>query len=64
MKRLLFLLGIFSAGTMLQAQAVFQTAISVPFIGTPTPKSIVQTSDGGYLIGSINASGAGSILVK
>ncbi|MDQ3111555.1 MAG: T9SS type A sorting domain-containing protein [Bacteroidota bacterium] len=52
MKRIFLLLAAFAAGTSLQAQSSFQKAISIPFISTPAPKSIVQCSDGGYLIGT------------
>ncbi len=63
MKKFLLLLSVCAASTLTYAQGNFQKAISIPFMANPTPKSIVQTSDGGYLIGS--ASGAtSSCLIK
>jgi hypothetical protein len=53
MKKSLFLFAALIAGMCLQAQN-FQKAISIPFVTSPVPKSIVQCSDGGYLIGTGN----------
>jgi hypothetical protein len=51
MKKYLLFSTAFIAGFCLQAQN-FQKAISIPFVATPAPKSVVQCSDGGYLIGT------------
>ncbi|HET6993057.1 MAG TPA: T9SS type A sorting domain-containing protein [Bacteroidia bacterium] len=62
MKRILFFLSIFSAGTFLNAQTVFQKAISIPFSANPyfDISSISPCSDGGYIFSiSSNYSEAG-----
>ncbi len=67
MKRILLLLSAFSAGIFLQAQSNFQKAISIPFVSTPSPRSIVQCADGGYLIGACSGfyyQAGGSSIIK
>lgn len=67
MKRLLLLLTVFSVSLLMNAQSNFQKAISIPFMSTPIPKSIIQCSDGGYLIGSSSGylySSTGANLIK
>ncbi|MBI3510894.1 MAG: T9SS type A sorting domain-containing protein [Bacteroidetes bacterium] len=50
-------------GAMAFAQSNFQKAISIPFTNTPSPKSIIQCSDGGYLIGA-SSYNAGNYLIR
>ena len=66
MKKTLLLLTIFASVTFLQAQSSFQKAISIPFMSNPTPRSIVQCADGGYLIGTSSGYylGSGACLIK
>lgn len=66
MKKILLVLSVFASGIAVQAQSNFQKAISIPFMTSPTPKSIVQCSDGGYLLGSSSGvwSTGASCLIK
>jgi hypothetical protein len=66
MKKGLLLLISLTTGLLLHAQANFQKAITIPFITDAVTKTVVQCSDGGYLIGtgSSNFTAGHSCLIK
>jgi hypothetical protein len=62
MKKILLFGSLLILSATIHSQAVFQKAISIPFTQA-SAKSIIQTSDGGFLVGASGASN-GSTLIK
>lgn len=62
MKRILLLVGILSVGTILQAQTVFQKAISIPFSSAAEVSSITPCSDGGYIFSTTQGYSSAGIM--
>jgi hypothetical protein len=62
MKKILLFSSLLILSATIHSQAIFQKAVSIPFTQA-SAKSIIQTSDGGFLVGASGATN-GSTLIK